>query len=91
MVEEKISSGQTVVMVTDSSGEQLPGISTVPVGAQAAYFSPELPNNPFTLTSTVLTISEPLDREIRGFYTLPVIAMGSMAYATVSASSLLTR
>ena len=68
--------GQTVVSVSND-------IRTT-TAAGSTYFSPVLPNNPFSLTGPVLTIDQTLDRETRGFYTLPIIATGSIAYATVS-------
>ena len=93
MTEEQTGNSVTVVTLSDSSGGTLSGgISTEPGQAQGLYFSPELPQNPFGLAGTALTVTQPdlLDRETRGFYTLPVIATGSMAYATVSDNPLFT-
>ena len=62
-------------------------INTVP--PSTVTFDPSLSPNPFELQSNLLTVADHtlLDRETRGFYTLPVTAAsgeGERVYATIS-------
>ena len=61
-------------------------IRTIP-GQSEVYFDPELSGNPFQLNFRFLVQNRSLlDRETRGFYTLPITSTDGVdtAYATVS-------
>ena len=74
--------------VQEFDGDQVVRSGIVTAGPSVVHptFSPELPNNPFTLSDSVLINSHPeqVDREKRSLYTLPIVATGSITYATVS-------
>ena len=61
-------------------------INTIPAQSET-YFDPELSGNPFELNFHFLVLNRSLlDRETRGFYTLPITSTDGVdtAYATVS-------